>query len=124
MLTATKQVDGLGNRENVNVWDGNDITYTVDDLTNRYTSVADANLTYDAAGSLTKDRQGYEYEYDYENRNVKITKAGQTKAEFAYDALGRKQGDDYYTGNGLKDNILLFLLAFHSLLWYRIVCLQ
>ena len=35
-------------------------------------------------------RQGYEYEYDYENRIVKITKAGQTKAEFAYDALGRR----------------------------------
>jgi len=40
----------------------------VDNLANRYTSVAEANLTYNAAGSLTKDRQGYEYEYDYENR--------------------------------------------------------
>jgi uncharacterized protein RhaS with RHS repeats len=66
---------------------GNDITYTIDDLTNRYTSVAEANLTYDAAGSLTKDKDGYEYEYDYENRIVKITKGTQTKAEFAYDAL-------------------------------------
>ena len=90
MLAATKHADDLGNRENVNVRDGNDITYAVDNLTNRYTSVAEANLTYNAAGSLTKDRQGCEYEYDYENRIVKITKAGQTKAEFAYDALGRR----------------------------------
>src|SRR4030042_4714552 len=67
-----------------------EITYAVDNLTNRYTSVADANLTYNAAGSLTKDRRSCEYEYDYENRIVKITKAGQTKAEFAYDALGRR----------------------------------
>ena len=41
-------------------------------------------------GNLTKDERGYEYEYDYENRIVKITKNSQTKAEFAYDALGRR----------------------------------
>jgi len=48
------------------------------------------NLSYDAAGNLTQDQRGYEYEYDYENRIVKITKGTQTKAEFAYDALGRR----------------------------------
>jgi len=83
-------IDDLGNRKKVNVRDGNDITYTVDDLTNRYTSVAEANLTYDAAGNLTKDKDGYEYEYDYENRIVKIIKGGTDIAEFAYDALGRR----------------------------------
>jgi RHS repeat-associated protein len=83
-------LDDLGNRANVNVRDGNDITYTVDDLTNRYTSVADVNLTYDAAGNLTKDKDSYEYKYDYENRIVKITKDGNDIAEFAYDALGRR----------------------------------
>jgi len=31
-----------------------------------------------------------EYEYDYENRIVKITKDGQTKAEFAYDTLASR----------------------------------
>jgi len=31
-----------------------------------------------------------EYEYDYENRIVKITKDGQTKAEFSYDALASR----------------------------------
>jgi len=48
------------------------------------------NLSYDAAGNLTQDQRGYEYKYDYENRIVKITKGTQTKAEFAYDALGRR----------------------------------
>src|SRR4030042_3016057 len=80
-----------------------EITYAVDNLTNRYTSVADANLTYNAAGSLTKDRQGCEYEYDYENRIVKITKAGQTKAQFAYDALGRRiEKKDLVDPNNIK----------------------
>jgi len=82
--------DDLGNRKNVNVRDGNDITYTVDNLTNRYTSIADANLSYNAAGDLIKDKDSYEYEYDYENRIVKITKGTQIIAEFAYDALGRR----------------------------------
>ncbi|MGB2807521.1 MAG: RHS repeat-associated core domain-containing protein [Sedimentisphaerales bacterium] len=72
--------------------DGNDITYTVDDLTNRYTSVADANLTYDAAGDLTKDKDGYEYEYDYESRIIRITRDPNDTvvAEYSYDALGRR----------------------------------
>jgi len=43
-----------------------------------------------AAGNLTRDRDGYEYEYDYENRIVKITKDSSDIAEFAYDALGRR----------------------------------
>jgi len=47
-------------------------------------------LSYDAAGSLTKDKDSYEYEYDYESRIVKITKDGNDIAEFAYDALGRR----------------------------------
>lgn len=37
-------------------------------------------LEYDAAGNLKKDERGYQYEYDYENRIVKISKSGQTKA--------------------------------------------
>lgn len=42
------------------------------------------------AGNLTQDRQGYQYYYDYENRIIKITKNGQTKAEFTYDDLGKR----------------------------------
>jgi len=49
-------LDGLGNRESVNARDGNDITYDVNKLTNRYASVGESGLEYDAAGNLTKDR--------------------------------------------------------------------
>jgi len=69
-------MDKLGNRTAVNVRDGNDIAYTVDNLTNRYRKVADANLAYDAAGNLTRDRLGYEYAC--ENRTIKITSDGTT----------------------------------------------
>ena len=62
----------------------------MDNLTNRYNSVGDANLSYDSAGNLTADKDGYEYQYDYENRIVKITKDGNDIGEFAYDALGRR----------------------------------
>ena len=113
MLITTFTIDDLGNREKVNVRDGNGITYTVDNLTNRYTSIEDANLTYDAAGNLTQDQRGYEYEYDYENRIVKITKDGNDIAEFAYDALGRrmrkidsKVGHTTYYYNNYKWQVL------------------
>jgi hypothetical protein len=58
---------------------------SVDDLTNRYNTVADVNLSCDSAGNLTADRDGCEYQYDYENRIVKITKDGSDIAEFARD---------------------------------------
>ena len=61
---------------NVNYPDGNDVNYLVDNLTNRYNTIGDANLSYDSAGNLTADKDGYEYQYDYENRIVKITKDG------------------------------------------------
>ena len=83
-------MDDLGNRTTVNVRDGNDVNYVVDNLTNRYNSVGDANLSYDSAGNLTADKDGCEYQYDYENRIVKITKDGNDIAEFAYDCLGRR----------------------------------
>jgi RHS repeat-associated protein len=73
------------------VRDGNNVNYDIDNLTNRYDSVGGNTLAYDAAGNLTKDRQGYTYQYDYENRITKIMKSGPTTvAEFAYDALGRR----------------------------------
>jgi len=83
-------MDKLGNRDQVHTRDGNNVDYVIDDLTNRYDSVGGSTLTYDAAGNLTKDKQGYQYYYDYENRIIKIAKNGQTKAEFTYDALGRR----------------------------------
>ncbi|MHC4648458.1 MAG: hypothetical protein ACYTBJ_23615, partial [Planctomycetota bacterium] len=75
----------------VNVRDGNDVNYVIDYLTNRYSKVGDANITYDQAGNLATDKDGYGYEYDYENRIVQINDVnGTTVAEFAYDALGRR----------------------------------
>jgi len=84
-------MDKLGNRESVNVRDGNDVNYAVDTLTNRYDSIGANSLEYDAAGNLIKDRDGYQYEYDYENRIVKILDdANNTVARFAYDTMGRR----------------------------------
>ncbi len=65
-------------------------TYIRDVNTNRYYFVADANLSYDAAGNLTTDANGYNYQYDYENRIVKITMDCNDIAQFAYDTLGRR----------------------------------
>ena len=63
----------------------------VNELTNRYASVGESGLEYDAAGNLTKDRLGYEYMFDYENRIAEINYVnGTVVAEFAYDALGRR----------------------------------
>jgi RHS repeat-associated protein len=83
-------IDDLGNRDLVNVRDGSNVDYVIDANTNRYTEIGGSNPEYDAAGNLIEDYNGYEYEYDYENRITKITKSGATKAEFIYDALGRR----------------------------------
>ena len=84
-------MDDLGNRTTENVPDGNDVNYVVASLTNRYNKVGDANLAYDKAGNLTKDRQGYGYAYDYENRIVEINDVnGTAVAEFTYDCLCRR----------------------------------
>ena len=85
-------IDDLGNRTSVNVRDGNNVAYSVDNLTNRYNSVGGNSLTYDKAGNLTTDKDGYKYSYDYENRIIKITKDPNDTvvAELAYDALGRR----------------------------------
>jgi YD repeat-containing protein len=83
-------IDDLGNRSSVNPRSGSNISYIMNNTSNRYDNIDGHNLAYDYAGNLTIDKDGYGYEYDYENRIVKITKSGQTKAEFAYDALGRR----------------------------------
>ncbi len=84
-------MDDLGNRTNVNLRSGSNEVYDVNDLTNRYASIADANCLYDAAGNLTVDKDGYQYTYDYENRIVKIEDSYDNEiAAFAYDALSRR----------------------------------
>ena len=63
------------------------MTITVNNTSNRYSSVGAASLAYDDAGNLTTDEQDYDYEYDYENRIVKIKDGSTTIAEYAYDAV-------------------------------------
>ena len=62
----------------------------IDANTNRYDSIAGNGLSYNAAGNLIVDKDGYEYEYDYENRIVKITDSVNDIAYYSYDALGRR----------------------------------
>ncbi len=63
----------------------------INDLTNRYNDIDSDDCTYDAAGNMTVDPNGYQYTYDYENRIIEIEDVGDTTvAEFAYDALGRR----------------------------------
>ena len=73
------------------VRDGSSDDYTIDDNTNRYRSIDAANLSYDAAGNLKVDKDGYQYKYDYENRIVEVLDdANNAVGQFAYDALGRR----------------------------------
>lgn len=92
-------MDDLGNRSgNQTLWDDGTVSFAVDTLTNRYSSVGGDTLTHDDAGNLTGDKDDYTYTYDYENRIVKIEKpdgadAGTDPdpvAEFAYDTQGRR----------------------------------
>jgi len=115
-------MDDLRNRTTLNVRDGNDVNYLVDNLTNRYNSVGDANLTYDSAGNLTADKGGYEYQYDYENSIVKITKDGNDIAEFAYDAPGTRRVGSVQLLSGLR----LFDRSCHwaAVIFIRCHCFQ
>ena len=49
----------------MNTHDDTDVDYVIDANTNRYSKVGDANLTYNAAGNLITDKDGYQYYYDY-----------------------------------------------------------
>jgi RHS repeat-associated protein len=86
----TFTMDDLGNRDSAGLRDGNNVDYAIDNLTNRYHSVDGNGLIYDAAGNLTRDKDGYQYQYDYENRIIKITRDGNDIAGYAYDSLGRR----------------------------------
>ncbi len=87
--------------------DGDNIVYS-HNTANEYTAIDGNSLTYDYAGNLTEDADGYQYEYDYENRLTRITDAvDATVAEFTYDALGRRiekyAGDSDKTTNYYYD---------------------
>lgn len=85
-------MDKLGNRTAVTLRDTTTEAYTVYNQTNQYSAITGNNLTYDDAGNLTQDRDGYIYDYDYENRLVTVSLGGVGNlvvATFDYDALGR-----------------------------------
>ena len=51
-------IDDLGNHTGVNVRDGNDVAYLVDNLTNRYPSIDSNAPEYDNAGNINVLRKG------------------------------------------------------------------
>jgi RHS repeat-associated protein len=90
-------MDALGNRTgNQTLREDGTVNFTVDSLTNRYTSIGASSISHDDAGNLTVDKDGYQYTYDYENRVARIYKMdGQSEinvAQYVYDALGRRIG--------------------------------
>jgi YD repeat-containing protein len=90
--TESFAMDDLGNRDgNQTLRDEGTVNFTVDDDTNRYTSIGGNSISHDNAGNLTIDKDGYQYEYDYENRLIKIEDVNDVEvATFDYDPLGRR----------------------------------
>ncbi|MGD0077764.1 MAG: hypothetical protein ABSB91_03945 [Sedimentisphaerales bacterium] len=82
--------------------DGSNVAYSVNNTNNRYNTVGGNSLSYDAAGNLITDKDGFTYHYDYENRIVKIRKSNDAVdvATYDYDALGRRIQKVIYV-NGL-----------------------
>jgi RHS repeat-associated protein len=89
-------MDSLGNRTGDQTLSDGTVNFTVNSLTNRYTSIGGNSISHDAAGNLTQDHDGYHYVYDYENRVTRIYKMdGQSEvdvAQYVYDALRRRIG--------------------------------
>jgi RHS repeat-associated protein len=86
-VTGYGKLDGA--LDNVMIFDRCLTGTQVDEL---YSSSAESDpAPYDAAGNLCVDTNGYKYFYDYENRLEQIKDSSEVvKAEFTYDALGRR----------------------------------
>jgi RHS repeat-associated protein len=103
--------DLLGNRDSTSDsrTGGSRFDY-VSNHVNEYETIAQnqgtpVTVLYDAAGNLTRDKNGYTYRYDYENRLVEIRKTNDTisVATFEYDALGRRiEKKDMLTGTAKR----------------------
>ncbi len=92
MDNETFNMDKLGNRDSVVIGAVTN-NYAKNELTNRYdkTGTYDVQLSYDNAGNMISDGNGYQYVYDYENRLVEIKDSmGAGLAIYFYDALGRR----------------------------------
>ena len=78
--------------------------YSVDTTSNRYNTVGGNALTYDAAGNLTTDKDGYKYTYDYENRIINIKNSSDTDiVTYTYDALNRRiKKTDHITSSNTR----------------------
>jgi RHS repeat-associated protein len=68
---------------------------------------------YDANGNLTKDKNKgiLNITYNYQNLPVSITKSGNTRIEYMYDAAGNKRAQLYYV-NGTLDKTTDFVSNF------------
>ena len=99
--TESFDYDDLGNRESVNLRDGTTENYAVNDENNQYNTIDGEALSYDAAGNVTCDADGYMYSWDHENHLTTIEKTNtsgelELVAEYVYDALGRRVGFTEY----------------------------
>ena len=107
-------INDLGNRTNVNVRDSNDVTYSVDNLTNRYTTVGGSvveRYEYDAYGNcyildadFTDDADGlsdYDNSYLFTGRRIDILDNGSLKIQYS-----RHRYYDYYIGRFLQHDPL------------------
>ena len=95
----------------MNLRDGTDQDYAVNDLTNRYDNDAGEDIVceYDDAGNTTVDPNGYQYTYDYENRIIEVKdKDSVSIVEYAYDALGRRIQKENKRGQRIKGVRSLF----------------
>ena len=104
--TESFDYDDLGNRESVNLRDGSTENYTVNDVNNQYNTIGGEALSYDAAGNVTCDADGYMYSWDHENHLTTIQKTNtsgelELVAEYVYDALGRRVGFTEYRSLGI-----------------------
>lgn len=92
--------DGVGNRTQV-ITNGFPENYIMDNTSpepadyqvNQYTNVGGAPYAYDKNGNITYDgKRDFNYTYDYRNQLIEVKDAatGNSKAEYSYDALGRR----------------------------------
>ena len=99
--TESFEYDILGNREEVGLRDGSIDIYSVNSNNNRYNSVGGVSLSYDDAGNLTQDENGYMYSWDHDNHLTEVKDSSlNLVAEYVYDALGRRVRKTEYINGG------------------------